>query len=118
MHFHSETPLAEVAHACLDGAESLRDDLVPSRPASPSTGRGRIGTSIAMAARCVGCRVTGWDADPAILSWAADYSGLSPLPSLDAAVGDAEIIVVATPIDTIPALVARCLYCRAGRGGD
>jgi chorismate mutase len=28
MHFHSETPLAEVAHVYLDGAETLRDDLV------------------------------------------------------------------------------------------
>jgi chorismate mutase len=28
MHFHSETPLADVAHVYLDGAESLRDDLV------------------------------------------------------------------------------------------
>jgi chorismate mutase len=27
MHFHADTPLAEVAHVYLDGAESLRDDL-------------------------------------------------------------------------------------------
>ena len=27
MHFHSDTPLAEVGHVYLDGAESLRDDL-------------------------------------------------------------------------------------------
>jgi chorismate mutase len=27
MHFHSDTPLAAVAHVYLDGAESLRDDL-------------------------------------------------------------------------------------------
>jgi len=27
MHFHSETPLAEISHIYLDGAESLRDDL-------------------------------------------------------------------------------------------
>lgn len=28
MHFHAETSLAEVSHVYLDGAESLRDDLV------------------------------------------------------------------------------------------
>ena len=27
MHFHSESPLSEIAHVYLDGAESLRDDL-------------------------------------------------------------------------------------------
>jgi chorismate mutase len=27
MHFHSEAPLAQVAHVYLDGAETLRDDL-------------------------------------------------------------------------------------------
>jgi prephenate dehydrogenase len=72
-------------------------------------GTGLIGTSIAMAASRVGCRVAGWDADPAILSQAAERSGLSPFPTMEAAVRDADVIVVATPIDTIPALVARSL---------
>lgn len=72
-------------------------------------GTGLIGTSIAMAASRVGCRVSGWDAEPAILTRAADHSGLSPFPTLEAAVDDAEIVVVATPIDTIADLVARCL---------
>jgi prephenate dehydrogenase len=72
-------------------------------------GTGLIGTSIALAAARVGCRVTGWDADPEILSEAARRSGLTPFPALEDAVRGADVVVVATPIDTIPDLVARSL---------
>jgi prephenate dehydrogenase len=72
-------------------------------------GTGLIGTSIGMAASRVGCRVSGWDADSEILAQAARRSDLSPFPTLEAAARDADVLVVATPIDTIPALVARCL---------
>jgi prephenate dehydrogenase len=72
-------------------------------------GTGLIGTSIAMAASRVGCGVSGWDVDPAILARAAGRSDLAPSSTLEDAVRDADVVVVATPIDTIPDLVARSL---------
>ena len=72
-------------------------------------GTGLIGTSIGMAAARVGCRVTGWDADSAVLAEAAGRSDLTPSTTLEDAVREADLVVVATPIGTVPALVARCL---------
>lgn len=72
-------------------------------------GTGLIGTSVAMAAGRVGCEVSGWDADAAILAEATRRSGLRPFPTLEDAVRDADVVVVATPIGTVPELVARSL---------
>jgi prephenate dehydrogenase len=74
-------------------------------------GTGLIGTSIALAASRVGCEVRGWDADPATLARAG---GLDPAATLKGAVHDAEVVVVATPIPTIPDLVARALVAAPG----
>jgi prephenate dehydrogenase len=74
-------------------------------------GTGLIGTSIALAASRVGCDVRGWDADPDTLGRAG---GLDPAADLEEAVRDAEIVVVATPIATIPDLVARALAAAPG----
>ena len=68
-------------------------------------GTGLIGTSIALAAHRAGDEVTGWDLDPAVLEAAAATGGLTPAPSLEAAVADADLVVVATPIGAVPASV-------------
>jgi prephenate dehydrogenase len=70
-------------------------------------GTGLIGTSVAMAAARVGCRVTGWDLDPDTVARAAELSGLDPRPRLEDAVADADIVVVATPLGAVaPTVVA------------
>lgn len=70
-------------------------------------GTGLIGTSVAMAAARVGCRVTGWDLDPDTVARAAALSGLDPRPRLEDAVADADIVVVATPLGAVaPTVVA------------
>jgi prephenate dehydrogenase len=72
-------------------------------------GTGLIGTSIAMAAARAGARVVGWDADPAVAIRGAGLAGFRAADSLPAAVADADVVVVATPIPTIAPLVAESL---------
>jgi prephenate dehydrogenase len=72
-------------------------------------GTGLIGTSIAAASARVGCEVTGWDAEPAVSERAGARAGLEMARSFEDAVGDAELIVVATPIAEVPGSVARAL---------
>jgi prephenate dehydrogenase len=72
-------------------------------------GTGLMGTSIAMAAARAGFPVRGWDIDPETARRAGERAGFSPAASLEEAVGDAQIVVVATPIATIPELVLRAL---------
>ncbi len=78
-------------------------------------GTGLIGTSIALAAARVGASVVGWDADPAVAARAADVAGIGRAPSLEEAVRDADVVVVATPITTIASLVTRCLSAASPR---
>jgi prephenate dehydrogenase len=72
-------------------------------------GTGLMGTSIALAAARVGARVVGWDADPAVAARAATVARVGQAASIEEAVRDADVVVVATPITTIAALVAECL---------
>jgi prephenate dehydrogenase len=72
-------------------------------------GTGLIGTSIAMAAARAGDRVTGWDGDPSHATRAAARGGFGAVASLEEAVADADIVVVATPITTLADVVARTL---------
>jgi len=72
-------------------------------------GTGLIGTSIGLAAARVGCAVTGWDADRGIAGRAAELGGFVLAPTLEDAILDADIVVVATPIPTIAGLVTRVL---------
>ncbi len=83
------------------------DPTAPFRVAV--VGTGLIGTSVALAASRVGCVVTGWDQDVVTAERAAARGGFSASTGLDEAVADADLVVVATPIPTIPALVARAL---------
>ncbi|HET9309754.1 MAG TPA: prephenate dehydrogenase/arogenate dehydrogenase family protein [Actinomycetota bacterium] len=77
-------------------------------------GTGLIGTSIALAAARTGAIVVGWDADAAVAARAARVAGIRPAASVEEAVRDADIVVVATPIPTIAVLVAECLIASPG----
>jgi prephenate dehydrogenase len=72
-------------------------------------GTGLIGTSIAMAAARAGCSVRGWDADPEVAARAAARSALGAAATLEDAVGEADLVVVCTPIDAVPATVVAAL---------
>jgi len=77
-------------------------------------GTGLIGTSVAMAAARAGCRVTGWDLDPDVAADAAARSRLDPRPLLEDAVVDADLVVVATPIQAVAATVVASLRAAPG----
>jgi prephenate dehydrogenase len=76
-------------------------------------GTGLIGASVGMAARSTGARVRGWDPQAAALASAADQGAVEPQPSLEAALAEAELVVVAAPIGVLPELVQAVL---AGTG--
>ena len=78
--------------------QAPRRDSLPSAPAPAAVerlaivGAGLVGTSVALAARRSGVRsVQSWDADPAN----------ADAPSLEAAVADAELVVVAVPVSAL-----------------
>ena len=77
-------------------------------------GTGLVGTSIAMAAARVGCRVTGWDADSATAARSAVRAGLRAASSLEECVDGADVVVVSTPIPSIGPLAARALAAAPG----
>ena len=72
-------------------------------------GTGLIGTSIAMAAARVGSAVSGWDADADTLALATGRTGIRGARSLEDAVAGADIVVVCSPVPSIPELVAQAL---------
>src|SRR5207237_9647673 len=70
-------------------------------------GTGLIGASVGLAARATGIdEVRGWDIDPDALTVAAEREAVVPAASLEGAVGDAELAVVAAPVAALPAEVA------------
>jgi prephenate dehydrogenase len=72
-------------------------------------GTGLIGTSIALAASRAAISVRGWDADPVAVRTAADAGALEAADDLADAVRDADLVVVCTPIATIPSVVTAVL---------
>jgi prephenate dehydrogenase len=72
-------------------------------------GTGLIGTSIAMAAVRSGDAVRGFDVDPEVLSRSAERSGLVPAASLKECVTGATLVLVCTPIPSVPELVGEVL---------
>ena len=85
-------------------------DGPPTGPARIAVvGTGMIGTSIAMAARRAGIAVRGFDADAEILARAAVHGGFEATDRIEGAVVDAELVVVCTPSDAIPGVVAAVL---------
>ncbi|MDP9329556.1 MAG: prephenate dehydrogenase [Actinomycetota bacterium] len=77
-------------------------------------GTGLIGTSVALASARVGCSVRIWDEDPSTLARSASRAGLEAAATFEACVEDADLIVIATPIPTIPGLVLRALAAAPG----
>src|SRR5690348_9903373 len=72
-------------------------------------GTGLMGASVALAARERGDEVTGWDPDPDALAAAEARGALDPAGSLEEAVRDAELVVVAAPIQQLASTVAAVL---------
>jgi prephenate dehydrogenase len=73
-------------------------------------GTGLIGASVALAARQSGVKdVRGFDPDPAALEAAASRGAVEPSGSLEEAVRDADLAVVAAPVAALPAAVAAVL---------
>jgi prephenate dehydrogenase len=79
-------------------------------------GTGLIGSSVGLAAKRAGVEeVVGWDADAAFLAEAAERGALDTAAGgLEEAVGDAELVVVATPVSTLAAEVAGALAASDG----
>ena len=74
-------------------------------------GTGLIGASVGLAAKRAGVpTIVGYDADPSVLAGAAERGAVDePAESLPAAVEQAELAVVATPVASLPAEVAQVL---------
>src|SRR5262245_21699260 len=70
-------------------------------------GTGLIGASVSLAAQRAGHDVRGWDANPAILDAAS--KAVEPAESIDAALADAELVVVAVPVTALPDTVTAAL---------
>jgi prephenate dehydrogenase len=72
-------------------------------------GTGLVGTSVALAAARVGTRCRGFDTDRRVLEGSAARGALVPAASLEEAVADAEIVVVAVPVGSAPDVVRAVL---------
>src|SRR5438445_1905652 len=68
-----------------------------------------MGASVALAARARGDDVAGWDPDPGNLAAAVDRGAVAAAHSLEEAVDEAELVVVAAPIAQLPSAVAGVL---------
>jgi prephenate dehydrogenase len=72
-------------------------------------GTGLMGASVALAARSRGDEVVGWDPEPDALAAAVAREALEPAASLEDAVRDADLVVVAAPIAQLAATVKEVL---------
>jgi prephenate dehydrogenase len=73
-------------------------------------GTGLIGASVGLAARAAGVtEVRGWDVDPDALQVAARREAVEPAASLEDAVADAELAIVAAPVAQLPSEVGAVL---------
>src|SRR5436305_5049429 len=72
-------------------------------------GTGLVGTSIALAARRSGTECRGFDTDAATLERAAALGAFSAAGALAEAVAGADLVVVAVPVGSAPAVVAEVL---------
>ncbi|MGH3065340.1 MAG: prephenate dehydrogenase/arogenate dehydrogenase family protein [Gaiellaceae bacterium] len=73
-------------------------------------GTGLIGASAGLAARrSEGVTVLGWDEDPATLEVAAERGAVDPASSLEEALADADVALVAVPVTVLPSVVGAVL---------
>jgi len=102
----------------LDGAEALRPDLPHGTPAAAPAkprhtvaivGLGQIGGSLGLAlGRAGGWRRIGYDRSARMRKTALEVRAVDEVaPTLAAACATADIVVLATPVDTLPGLVVR-----------
>jgi prephenate dehydrogenase len=117
----STSAVAAVFAAVLDVMkQETRPAPPPERPGAPApradvtrlavVGTGLLGMSVALAARRAGVsRLTGWDADDETLAEASSGGALDSAGSLEEAVGEAELVVVAAPVGALPAAVRHAL---------
>jgi prephenate dehydrogenase len=79
-------------------------------------GTGLIGSSVGLAAKRAGvAQVTGWDADASFLAEAAERGAVDHAASdLEDAVGDAELVLVATPVSTLGEEIGAVLAASEG----
>ncbi|MBI5170758.1 MAG: chorismate mutase [Candidatus Eisenbacteria bacterium] len=107
----------------LDDAAKLRPDLADLAPAATHehrvaiVGLGQIGGSIGLALGTSGrWHRTGFDARRRTAASALANGALDEVaPTLEDACANADVVVLATPVDTLPALVARAAAaCRPG----
>ncbi len=79
-------------------------------------GTGLIGASVGLAARRAGiARVTGWDPDAESLSIAEERDAVDAASTLDEALADADLVVVAVPVGELPSTI-RAVLDRAPDG--
>jgi prephenate dehydrogenase len=117
----SERGVRAVFSAILD---VLKQEIAADRraPAAPAVadrqraverltvvGTGLMGTSVALAAGRAGTRCRGFDTDAGVLAQAASRGAVEPAASLAEAVADAELVVVAVPVGSAPAVVQEVL---------
>ena len=73
-------------------------------------GTGLIGASAGLAAKAAGtARVRGWDPDPDVLRVAGERGAVEPAGSLEEAVRDADLVIVAAPVASLPSAVRAVL---------
>jgi prephenate dehydrogenase len=79
-------------------------------------GTGLIGSSVGLAAKRAGvAQVTGWDADASFLAEAAERGAVDHAASnLAEAVGDAELVLIATPVSTLREEIGAALAASEG----
>jgi len=79
-------------------------------------GTGLIGASVGLAARDAGVdAVRGWDVDPDALAIAVEREAVRPASSLEEAVEDAQLAVVAAPVAALPAEVQEVIAVSAAQ---
>ena len=81
-------------------------------------GTGLVGTSIAMAAVRADDHPVGWDPDAGHAARAAERGGFAATATLEEAVHDAEIVIVASPIGTLAEVSLRALAASAAVVSD
>ena len=116
----SERGLRAIFAAVLD---ILKEEVAarrePPRPAPPPArapverlavvGTGLVGCSVALAARRAGARCRGYDADRAALQQASALAAVTAASSLEEAVAEAELVVVAVPASSAAVVVQEAL---------
>src|SRR5512133_2199326 len=109
MHASRSTSPSGLRSSCAGPSSTPATDMAPERLAV--VGTGLIGASVGLAAKRAGVeRVTGWDADPESLALAGERGAVDEsAASVEEAVGEAELAIVATPVAALAEQVEAAL---------